>query len=271
MVLGVNDKVEDEIYSLLEKLNFTKTEAAVYVDLLKNSSLNGYQIAKNLNMSRSSVYSALDNLYKKGVVFLLPGESQIYKAENPSALLDKMKNEFVETADSLEEKLSSLGKNDTEERFLNIEGYNNIAAKAKELLLSAREEVYINTDFDLQIFSNEFLELHKRGVRIIVFSFSKPNGENLPVEIYNHEDAACIGKQTRIMLVVDCKKTLIADAGPHRSEFLGTVTENLLLASVVSEHIHNDIYLLKLKKRSGKDIIDNDIMLGTKLEKRGQK
>lgn len=98
MVLGVNDTTEGEIYSLLERLNFTKTEAAVYVDLVKNFKLNGYQIAKNLNMSRSSVYSALDNLYKKGVVFLLPGESQIYKAENPSALLGKMKNEFVEAA-----------------------------------------------------------------------------------------------------------------------------------------------------------------------------
>jgi sugar-specific transcriptional regulator TrmB len=36
---------------LLEKLNFSKTEAAVYIDLLKNSSSNGYKIAKNLNMS----------------------------------------------------------------------------------------------------------------------------------------------------------------------------------------------------------------------------
>lgn len=69
----------DEIIILLEKLNFSKTEVAVYIDLLKNSSSNGYKIAKNLNISRLSVYSALDNLYNKGIVLLMSGDSQVYK------------------------------------------------------------------------------------------------------------------------------------------------------------------------------------------------
>lgn len=273
MVLGINQSNSplSEIYSLLKILNFTKTEAAVYVDLLRHSSSNGYQIAKNLSMSRSSVYSALDSLYKSGIVFLMPGESQVYIAENPSVLINKMKNKFVDAADSLEEKLSALGKDNIEERFLNIEGYDNVVSKAKELLLSAEKEIYMSTDFDLHIFYNELSKLTERGVRIIVFSFSKLDAGKLPIEIYSFENADCIGKQTRIMLVADCKKTLVADAGPHRKEFLGTFTENTLLASVISEHIHNDIYLLKLRKRTGKDIIDNDIKLGTMLEKRGDK
>ena len=142
----------DEIIILLEKLNFSKTEAAVYIDLLKNSSSNGYKIAKNLNMSRSSVYSALDNLYKKGIVFLIPGDSQVYKAENPSILINKMKNEFNETTDLLDFKLKSLENFDSEERYVNIEGYDNIISKTKELLLTAKKEVYINTDINLNRF-----------------------------------------------------------------------------------------------------------------------
>lgn len=258
----------EEIIGLLEKLDFSKTEAAVYVNLLKNTSLNGYQIAKNLNMSRSSIYSALDNLYKKGIVFLLPGDSQIYKAENPSTLTNKMKNDFVETADLLKTKLKVLETNASEERYLNIEGYDNVVSKARELLQGAEKEVYLNTDFNLQTFSNEFKELHRKEVRIIVFSFSKVNGQNLPVEIYSHENESCIGKQTRIMLVTDCKKTLIADRGPHREEFLGTFTDNILLASIVSEHIHHDIYLLKLKEKNGNNLIDEKIKLNTILENR---
>lgn len=258
----------NEILSLLEKLNFSKAEAAVYVDLLKNSSLNGYQIAKNLNMSRSSVYSALDNLYQKGIVFLLPGDSKLYKAENPSTLTKKMKNEFVETVDLLGIKLQELETSVPEEGYLNISGYDNVISKAKELLLTAEKEVYMNTDFNLQTLSKEFIELKKRGVRIIIFSFNKSNDENLPVEIYTHNEASCFGKQTRIMLVVDCKKTLIADKGPHREKFLGTFTDNVLLASVVSEHIHNDIYLLKLKNKYEENLIDDSIKLNTILENR---
>lgn len=258
----------DEILSLLEKLNFSKTEAAVYIDLLKGSSSTGYQIAKNLNISRSSVYSALDNLYKKGVVFLVSGDSQIYKPENPAVLMSKMKSEFVQTVDILETKLEQLNTTVSEERYLNIEGYNNIVSKAKELLLSAKEEIYINTDFNLHVFSKEFVALGKKGVRIIVFSFAKQKDKDLPIEIYSHDDIGCLGKETRIMLVIDCMKTLLADKGPHRDEFLGTFTENTLLASVVSEHIHNDIYLLKLKDKYKENLISEDIKLKTILENR---
>ena len=258
----------DEIIALLEKLNFTKTEAAVYINLLENSSLNGYKIAKNLNMSRSSVYSALDNLYKKGIVFLLPGDSQVYKAENPSVLINKMKNEFNETTNLLDYKLKDLEKSDSEERYVNIEGYDNIILKIKQLLLSAEKEIYINTDIDLSMFESELVKITERGVRIIVFSFKKCTLKNIPMEIYTHGSSNCEGKETRIMLVVDCEKTLVADRGPHREEFLGVFTDNILLASIVSEHIHHDIYLLNLKKIYGENLINEDIKLNTILENR---
>ncbi|WP_160679348.1 TrmB family transcriptional regulator [Clostridium sp. C8-1-8] len=258
----------DEILSLLEKLNFSKNEAAIYIELIKNSSLNGYQIAKNLKLSRSSVYSALDNLYERGVIFLVPGDTQLYKAEDPTALTSKMKRDFVDTADLLENKLRNLKKVEVEERYLNIEGYENIVSKTKELLLAAEKEVYINTDFDLRKFSEEFEELKKKKVRTIVFSFSKNIDDNLPIELYTHSDEGCENKETRIMLVVDCKKTLVADRGPHREEFLGTFTDNTLFATIISEHIHNDIYLLKLKNKYEKNLINEDIKLNTILENR---
>ena len=48
----------------------------------------------------------------------------------------------------------------------------------------------------------------------------------------------------------------------------GTFTQNQLLANIVSEHIHNDIYLLKLKEKYSREIIDLDIVLGSLLEKK---
>lgn len=68
-----------------------------------------------------------------------------------------------------------------------------------------------------------------------------------------------------MMLVVDFKKTLIAGREDH-VEFLGTFTDNKLLASIVSEHIHNDIYILKLNKKYGQYLIDENMKLGTLLE-----
>lgn len=256
----------ENITSLLVKLHFSKTEAEVYLTLLKYPNQTGYQIAKKLNMSRSSIYSALDNLYTRGIVSLLPGEVNTYKAQNPEILIEHMKKDFIQSADLLKEELSRIEKIDTEDRYLNIEGYDTIILKAKELLLLAQKEVYMNTDFDLQIFSKELNELERRGVRVIVFSFSKLNTENLSVEFYSHgvEVKTC-GTNTRMMLVVDFKKTLIANSEDHLN-FLGTFTDNRLLASIVAEHIHHDIYLLKLDKKHEKDLIDSSIKLNTLLE-----
>ncbi|WP_105617684.1 TrmB family transcriptional regulator [Vallitalea okinawensis] len=256
----------EKILSMLEKLNFTKTEAEVYVTLLTYPNQSGYQIAKKIKLSRSSIYAALDNLYKRGIVSLVPGDVSIYKAQNPEVLIDNMKKDFIQSADILKDELSKVNQKDTEERYLNIEGYDNIILKVKELLLMAEEEVYMNTDFNLQLFSKELRELKKRGVRIIVFSFSKFDTEDIPVEFYSHgiEVASC-GADTRMMLVVDYKKTLIAN-GENHQQFLGTFTDNKLLASIVAEHIHHDIYLLKLNKIYGKEVVDQSVLLNTLLE-----
>ena len=51
----------------------------------------------------------------------------------------------------------------------------------------------------------------------------------------------------------------------------GTFTENQFLANIVSEHIHHDIYLLKLKERERKELIDEDILIDSLLDKRKRK
>lgn len=201
-------------------------------------------------------------------MFLIPGDSQVYKAEKPSILIEKIKNEFDETTDLLNNKLKDLEISNIEERYVNIEGYDNIIIKIKQLLLEATKEVYINTDISLSKFEDEIKQIAERGVRVIVFSFRKQVLKNIQVEIYTHSKQDCEGKETRMMLVVDCKKTLVADRGPHREGFLGVFTENSLLASIIAEHIHNDIYILKLKGEYGDNLIHKDIKLNTMLENR---
>jgi len=257
----------------LEKLNFNKIEAKVYIILVKYNELNGSQIAKKINASRSSVYSALNNLYKKGIVYLIPGDTNMYRAENPEVLVEKMKANFEETTSSLKEELLQLEDEDNDENYYNLNGTENFINKAKELLLYAEKEVYINTCLDLEIFKSEFDILLKKGVRIIVFTFNKMEGKCLPLEIYRHQiedyDESITKKdEIRLMMVIDLKRTLICSTNDTDEEMTGTFTENQLLANIVAEHIHNDIYLLKLKEKYKSEIIDGDILLGSMLEKK---
>lgn len=260
----------EEIIEYLCKLYFTKLEAKIYVTLIEQPALTGYQIAKHIHISRSSVYSVLDSMYQRGIILLIQGDPQVYKAENPETLMTKLKRDFIENANMVENKLKSIQSAGKEEQFINIKGYDNVITKARELLSSAEKEVYINTDFNLNIFENEWKILEKKGVRVVVFSFAALEHEGISLELYTHNRPIDEEKvPSRMMLVVDLSVTLVADAYKERPEFLGTVTSNALMVNIISEHIHNDIYLLKLRNKEGRNVVTDEIRINTLLEERG--
>jgi len=252
----------------MENFNFSKTEASVYLNLVKNGAQNGSQIAKDLNISRSSVYSALENLYSRAIIYLLQGDSRTYKAEDPTILFERLKKLYSDSADTLKKSLTDLQKREENNFYLNIKGMDNFLSKARQLLLTAEKEVYINACIDIQLFTQEFNLLKDKGVRIIVFSFANLNSKNLPIEYYYNSIIPSDSKEVRMMLVVDRKSSLIGSSMGD-GEVIGTYTDNPLLVSIVSEHIHQDIYLLKLKDKYKKDVIESDILLNT-IQERGK-
>lgn len=256
-----------DIELLMMKFGFSRTEARVYLDLVGRSALTGYQISRDIGLSRSSVYAALDGLYRKGAVELLPGESSLYKAKDPALFISELKRGYARMAETLEAELSTIHRDENEQRFLNIEGRDNIINKAKELMLTAREEIFLNTDFDPLIFEKEFSELGHRGVRIVIFSFSELDAHGLPVEIYSYHYPCCPCSDTRVMLSVDSTSTLIS-SNMGGGGFVGAYTQNKLMVSIVTEHIHHDIYLLRLHEKYKKDLLDDSIKIGTRFEQR---
>ena len=66
---------DNENYKFLLEIGFTLNEAKVYLTLLQNRYLNGYEISKLSNVSRSLVYNVIDRLVAKG--FILKSEGQI--------------------------------------------------------------------------------------------------------------------------------------------------------------------------------------------------
>ncbi|GDI00350.1 transcriptional regulator [Escherichia coli] len=79
----------------LINFGFTRTDAQVYISLLKNGRSSGYKIAKEISLSRSSVYSSIDNLYKNGYIFLVDGETKEYEAKSPELNFHKLKKALL--------------------------------------------------------------------------------------------------------------------------------------------------------------------------------
>ncbi|NCD33172.1 MAG: TrmB family transcriptional regulator [Spartobacteria bacterium] len=255
----------------LETLGFTKTEALVYVTLVKHVQLNGSQVAKLTGMSRSTIYSALNNLYVKGHVVLASGETSTYLPKDPEVLIEQLKTEFTRSADALKEELSHFKVPGTPQEYYNIKGYSNFLLKTKEMLLKAEKEVLINSCYEPGLFKEELDIIAARGVRIILFTFADIDVNGLPLEFFHKSPIATTvaADNLRFMLVIDMKSSLIAGNYNGR-EMVGTFTENPLLTDIVSEHIHLDIYLLRLQRKLGTDKLFSDIQLNTLLEARSR-
>lgn len=251
----------------LETLNFSMTEAKVYLTLLKNGECTGYQIGKELSISRSSIYTALDSLYKKGAITLLLGDSKIYRAEDPKRLITQAKKQFNQSADQLIHDLEGFYQPPAQEDYRNIKGLLSLQGKINDLIESAERELYFNTDMNPEWFIESLEAALQRGVRIIAFSFSKLDFAELPLEFYSYgiPPVQC-GSNTRFMLVADNDRALIASQD-SQGNWVGTYSQNALLVSIVAEHIHHDIYLMKLKEQYGISLSDDTFALHSLLEK----
>lgn len=251
---------QEELINCLEKINFTKLESQIYLALLEGGTMSAYQLAKKIEISRSSIYNTLEHMYDKGSVDMIPESTTLYVAEKPEVLLKKLNFEFEVNSCLLSDGLKGYMETCHEERFTNFKGGDTTIFKAREILSSAEEEVYINTDFDLGIFKEELKLLKSKGIRVIAFSFNAMDTRDLKIELYSHNRTLKDNHQpSRLMIAVDKKTALLADCYKERNTWLGTVTNNSLMVSVVSEHIHNDIYLLKMRKKYGPDIYNEEI------------
>ncbi len=239
----------------LQKFGLTKIEAEVYYELLKSPNSNGSQISKKIDTPRTSVYMALDRLYTLGFVYLVPSENERknYIAVEPSNLMPKLKKDYIETADYLKDELSKIQiKNNLEQTF-NLKGEEVIYDKVRELIIKAKQELYLNTNVNLELFRDAIEKAKKNGIRVILFSFEKHIEYDMEIEIYNKTNTPIHeGSSKRIMLVVDMEDILVASS--KETEFSGIYTKNELIVKIIAEHIHNDIYLNELEKIYGHDI-----------------
>lgn len=98
----------------LKEIGFNEKEAQVYLEALKLGRTTPARIAKNTGINRSTVYSVVNNLIKKGVVAEDIGEKYEYVvALSPDSLekiLDERKRQLKKDSELIEKAIDELEK-----------------------------------------------------------------------------------------------------------------------------------------------------------------
>lgn len=250
----------------LTKLGFGSLEAKIYLALISGGSMSPYQLAKKIDISRPSIYNALEHMVNKGMIDYIPNKTPLYVATKPELLFEKINKSMKESMGKAALLLKEFEKTRMEEEVTLVKGFENIIIRVKDILKHAAHDIYINTDFDLDIFAEEFENLGKKGIKVTVFSFYDVDRGNENAELYSHRRNKMENAfPSRLMLAEYDTVSIAVSRNSKFDEWCAIISNIPLNVRMIEEHIHNDIYMLKLREKYGKQIYDG-IRIGTEFE-----
>lgn len=151
--------------SNLKYLGLSQYEISCYLALVNQHPSNGSQLSRNSGIARSRIYDVLRNLTQKGLVMEV--ESGMYVPLPPEELLKRLQRQFDENLAELKQQLESVSQKTAVEYIWTIRGYEHVMAKAKEMIRSARKELYVRLFPEAGAILDPYLKAaEKRGVGI---------------------------------------------------------------------------------------------------------
>ena len=243
--------IENENYKFLLEIGFTLNESKVYLTLLQNRYLNGYEISKLSKVSRSLVYNVIDRLVAKGFVLKSEGQVNYYCALPYEKVIERIKNDNINKLNIAREKLKNYSRIENESEYIfNIKGIDEFFSKANDLILNAKKEISISIwKEDFPKIEESLLIAAKKGIKIYIFSFSNITFPSAEIFSYQLKDPNSLFPYRRISIVVDGKEVIIGENAGDKS--ICVLSKNHALVSMTTDEIVLNIFWLKYIKSKG--------------------
>jgi sugar-specific transcriptional regulator TrmB len=239
----------------LEQLGFSTYEARVYLGLLRQSPITGYQLSKLSGVPRSRIYETLERLTAKGFAVALQTEPVEYSPLAVRELLGHLQAQFDGALSTLKTELRQFPPQATESIW-NLRGRDDILRRARAMIAQAQESIYlVGWSEPLQELQPELEAAARRNLRIVVISC----GESaLSVgKHYHHAFEAELVQRcdSSLNVVVDGMEVLVGQTEPAET-CQAAWSHSAALILITEEYIRHEVYLHKIIERFGVALAD---------------
>ena len=244
----------DKIAKKMCDLGFTKYEAKAYVSLLHDYPVTRYELSKNSGVPRSAIYEVIRRLESWGAVSVISTQPEKYLPLPPEQFVKMLEQRYQQKIEVFQESLSELDTNIEPEQLWNLSGYNNLISKAKDMIKEASSELYLSAwGSEIREFEKELQEAEKRGIKIVLFSFTHTPkiGHVFSYELKESELEKVWDH--KIILVRDHEELLMGEAN-RTIQRKAAWTMNKAIVQIAENHIVLDITLYGI--RAGMDVSD---------------
>lgn len=244
------------IVQRLGELGMSTYEAKAYLALVTGGRpLNGYEVAKNSGVPRSTVYETLGKLVNRGAAFeaRTSQDSTCYLALPPKALLGRISRDFEESLHALEADLPLLAAPPEAHLIHNIVAYEPLIERCEDLIRDARRELFVSIwPEELARLRPLLTEASDRGVDVTMLVFGEdpePIGHT-----YRHRfsppDFVLNYLGYRLFVVVS-DDTQSVVGGSRGADAWGVYTDNPAVVMLSMEYVRHDIAMQLLGSQFG--------------------
>lgn len=239
-----NDVLEMGVEAILASFGLSGQEASVYLALIREGELNGYEAAKQLSISRSNAYTALAALVEKGAAWFIEGASVRYTPVPPGEFCANRLRQMALARDAL---LASLPpKKASPGSYITITGRERILDRLRHLVADAGERVYLAAGTEVIAgLSEELAALVAAGKKLVIITDSQ-DAVPLPAGAVVHA-APLEGGQLRA--IADSKYVITGDLGLEGREATCLFSDHPNLVSLFKTALRNEITLADLEAR----------------------
>lgn len=230
-----------ESVEALTQFGLTRQEAAIYLALVTNSALTGYEAAKLTGISRSNTYNALAGLCEKGAAEIVESAPTKYVPVPPGEFCGNRIRRLEATKELL---MKSIPEPRAEaEEYITVKGERHILDKMANMLEGAKERVYLSVaGRALEAVMPQLLNILQRELKLVVIT---PAPFFLEGAIVYHSER----DPRQIRLIVDSTCVLTGDISDgEASTCLYSKKKNLV--ELFKESMKNEIKLAESTERN---------------------
>lgn len=155
-----------DIPASLSNLGLSPYAVKAYLALLgADKPINGSQLSVRADIPRARIYDVLRSLTAKGITVEL--ESGLYSPLPPEELIKRLRNRFDTDIESFEQLIKAEEVERHYDYVWTISSYDEVMAKAKEMISAARSEIYLRLMPEEGLpLEEELIRAEERGVAI---------------------------------------------------------------------------------------------------------
>jgi sugar-specific transcriptional regulator TrmB len=247
---------DESVIRRFQAVGLSLYEARIYVGLLRHGAQNGNELSKTSGVPSSKVYSTVEKMIGHGIVHSIKnGSSTQFVCIEPDELISRLRKQYNDPIDYLEQALPPLATFEPAEPFLNVSGLAAIREAAGSIIDAAQEEVHLSLwSEDIGSLRGALGNAFERGVSIFGMLYSQED-ELPPGTWLRHSYEEIVANRIggrMLTLVSDARQALIARI-PRRGDASAVRTRSPVLTLIVQEYLHHDMVLQRAQINIGFD------------------